>query len=419
MANYFLNDDGSLTKKNKKKKGNNYILQDDGNIILNSPAETTKKQSVSSLRDGAGTVNEDGYTYTGKNYGDYWYQNYATDKDNKIYSKDGVFYVRDEKRNKYQPVDTISFMTTKELSDKEYNEAKKLGFTGSKSALTKVSEKLKLDTADLTSQEYTEYEKDLLRQEEARNKELAQNRQINYGGAGLKGAVGEIKTAFSNVANKVDKEIIAPVKNFSDNYETGKLNNQLALEYYKKMQGEENNADELAKKVEVYNSFNQDLLNDPGATGTAIQQLNTQVESIKNQGIAATILSGVGAIGGGLLTKSTKGAIAGAKAGAGIGYALGSTPYMYKLEAGNQYKALTDMGVPDDIAKKYSKITGGVNAAIESGENVVDIFTFGAAGKTASISKEAVGDMIDEYGESQVKKWLKNKVGEENEEINN
>lgn len=415
MANYFLNDDGSLTKSNKKKKkGNNYILQDDGKIVLNSPTETTKKQSVSSLRDGAGTVNEDGYTYTGKNYGDYWYQNYATDKDNKIYSKDGNYFVYDGKN--YRNVDQISFMTTKELSEKEYKEAKKMGFTGSKSTLSHVSEKLKLDTADLTSAEYTEYEKDLLRQQDARNKELAQNSQINYGGAGLKGAVGEIKTAFSNVANKVDKEIIAPIKNFSDNYETGKLNNQLALEYYKKMQGEENNADELRKKVDVYNSFNQDLLNDAGATGTAIQQLNTQVESIKNQGIAATILSGVGAIGGGLLTKSTKGAIAGAKIGGGIGYAFGSTPYMYKLEAGNQFKALTDMGVPDDIAKKYSKITGGVNAAIESGENVVDIFTFGAAGKTASISKEAVSDMIDEYGESQVKKWLKNKVGEETAE---
>ena len=35
MANYFLNDDGSLTKKNKKKKGNNYILGDDGKITLN------------------------------------------------------------------------------------------------------------------------------------------------------------------------------------------------------------------------------------------------------------------------------------------------------------------------------------------------------------------------------------------------
>jgi len=39
MANYFLNDDGSLTKKNKKKKkGNNYLLQDDGTITL-SPSE--------------------------------------------------------------------------------------------------------------------------------------------------------------------------------------------------------------------------------------------------------------------------------------------------------------------------------------------------------------------------------------------
>ena len=35
MANYFLNDDGSLTKNNKKKKkGNNYILQDDGKLVL-------------------------------------------------------------------------------------------------------------------------------------------------------------------------------------------------------------------------------------------------------------------------------------------------------------------------------------------------------------------------------------------------
>ena len=417
MAKWIQQKDGTFkaatnntTKRWKQKKDGTF--EED----IAPVKETTKKQSVNSLRDGAGTVNEDGYTYTGKNYGDYWYQNYATNKDDKIYSKDGMYFVYNEKRKRYDNVDQLSFMTTKEQDEKDYNEAKKMGFTGSKSALTKVSEKLKLDTADLTSKEYTEYEKDLLRQEEAKNKEYAHNNQVNYGGAGLKGAVGEIKTAFSNVANKVDKEIIAPIKNFSDNYETGKLNNQLALEYYKKMQGEENNADELAKKVEVYNSFNQDLINDAGATGTAIQQLNTQVESIKNQGIAATILSGVGAGIGAIATKTSQGAIAGAKAGAGIGYALGSTPYMYKLEAGNQYKALTDMGVPDDIAKKYSKITGGVNAAIESGENVVDIFTFGAAGKTASISKEAVGDMIDEYGESQVKQWLKNKVGEETAE---
>jgi len=415
MANYFLNDDGSLTKSNKKKKkGNNYILNSDGTISLNSPVETTKKESTNLLRDGAGTVNEDGYTYTGKNYGDYWYQNYATDKDKKIYSKDGMYFVYHEGSKEYQNVDTINFMTTKELSEKEYNEAKKLGYTGSESTLTNVSDKLKLDTADLSSTEYTEYENDLLRQEKNKDKELAHKRQINYGGAGLKGAIGEIKTAFSNIGYKAEKEIIDPIKNFDDNYETGKLNNQLALEYYKKMQGEENNADELAKKVELYNSFNQDLLNNPGATGTAIQQLNTQVESVKNQGIAATLLGLGGTILGAITTKTPQGAMKGAKAGGAVGYVFGSIPYMYKLEAGNQFKTLTDMGVPDDVAKKYSKITGGVNAAIESGENIVDLFTFGRAGETTSaVSKEAVKDMIDEYGESQVKMWLKNKVGEE------
>lgn len=48
MANYFLNDDGSLSKKNKKKKGNNYILQSNGTIQLREEekeiAPTKKKE---------------------------------------------------------------------------------------------------------------------------------------------------------------------------------------------------------------------------------------------------------------------------------------------------------------------------------------------------------------------------------------
>lgn len=48
MANYFLNDDGSLTKKNKKKKGNNYILNSDGTLTLNpnEKEELTEKESI-------------------------------------------------------------------------------------------------------------------------------------------------------------------------------------------------------------------------------------------------------------------------------------------------------------------------------------------------------------------------------------
>ena len=46
MANYFLNDDGSLSKNKKKKKGNNYILDSNGNLTLNSTKEElTKKES--------------------------------------------------------------------------------------------------------------------------------------------------------------------------------------------------------------------------------------------------------------------------------------------------------------------------------------------------------------------------------------
>ena len=45
MANYYLNNDGTLSKENKKKKGKNYILQEDGSLRLSqediAPVKTT------------------------------------------------------------------------------------------------------------------------------------------------------------------------------------------------------------------------------------------------------------------------------------------------------------------------------------------------------------------------------------------
>lgn len=49
MANYYLNDDGTLTKENKKKKGKNYILQEDGSLIL-SPEDTAPVKTTTSKR---------------------------------------------------------------------------------------------------------------------------------------------------------------------------------------------------------------------------------------------------------------------------------------------------------------------------------------------------------------------------------
>lgn len=358
------------------------------------------------------TVNADGYKETGKTYGDYWYQEYGKRKDEKIYEKDGKYYLYSN--GTYQDVDKVSYMTDKKTDKKTLQEAKKEGYKGNKSSLAHISDQLKLDTENLSKDEYKEYESDLKRQQDKHEKELARKSEVQYSGAGLKGSLGTLKTYASNVGNKVDDEIATPLKYAKDNYEVGKLNNELALEYYNKMEGKSNKVDKLKKKVDTYNKFNQDLLEEPGALGTAIQQANTQVESLKHQGVAATVLGLGGATAGALLTRTPQGALAGAKAGGMAGYTLGSTPYTYKLEAGNQYQTLTEMGVPDKVAKKYSKITGVVNAGIESGENIIDLATLGisAAKGTTAVSKEAVNSMLDDYGESTVKKWLTKKFGE-------
>lgn len=49
MANYYLNNDGTLSKENKKKKGKNYILQEDGSLIL-SPEDTAPVKTSASKR---------------------------------------------------------------------------------------------------------------------------------------------------------------------------------------------------------------------------------------------------------------------------------------------------------------------------------------------------------------------------------
>ena len=377
-------------------------------IMTNETKEPTVKSE-----NKVQTVNADGYRETGKTYGDYWYQEYGKRKDEKIYEKNGKYYLYSN--GTYQDVDKVSYMTDKKTDKKILQEAKKEGYKGNKSSLAHISDQLKLDTENLSKDEYKEYESDLKRQQDKHEKELARKSEVQYSGAGLKGSLGTLKTYASNVENKVDDEIATPLKYAKDNYEAGKLNNKLALEYYNKMEGKSNNVDELKKKVDTYNKFNKDLLEEPGALGTAIQQANTTVESLKHQGVASTVLGLGGAVVGALLTKTPQGMLTGAKTGGMVGYTLGSTPYTYKLEAGNQYQALTEMGVPDKVAKKYSKITGVINAGIESGENILDLATLGisAAKGTSAVSKEAVNSMVEDYGESTVKEWLTKKIGEE------
>lgn len=405
----------------KPNKTNN---QNNNTDIRTIKTEQPKKTTVS-------TVNNDGYTETNKKYGDYKYQDYANKKDYKIYTKDNKSYYYDEKNNRYVDMDEQS-MTTKELDKKEYKNAVKQGYKGSRTynskdvqvEPSKVADKVALESSGLTKKEKEKYKKSLIKQEKQKGKEL---NFVKKSGTGFDAMAGAWNNQIVNPNGPLQKNVIQPVSNAGRIYESGKINNELALEWYKKMQGKPNKADELQAKADVFNRFNQDVASgDIGAVGQTIQNLNTQVESFKNQGIAASAGGLIGGAGGALVGIKTGnpvgGAIKGAKLGSKVGYTVGSTPYMYKLEAGNQYKDLIEMGVSQKKAKKVAKAVGSINAAIESGENIVDLFSFEGAGKIASNEvkskalkkmRNEVGEVIEELGEKDAKSYLSRLYGSE------
>lgn len=394
-----------------------------GTYNTNSVIDFAKQHNIelptfdkpSSLRDGAGVVNADGYTYTGKNYGDYWYENYAKDKDNKIYEKNGIYYVYNERRGTYENVDTIRFMTTKEQSKKDYAEAKKLGYKGNKSALAHISDQIKLDTAGLTSKEKEEYEQDLLRQQRDRDEALARKYAVHESGTGLKGAWGETKNIIGNVFEKIDDDVIEPIGTALESYNYGKKTEELGKEYYKMLMGEDNNVAQLEAELGKYAMFNQDIVNSNNVITQSIQSAPTQlgglIEGVKGGGILGTIGAVGGATVGAITTKSPQGAIAGATTGGkwlgGAGYVAGQSQYTYELETGLQYKALLEMGVPEDIAKEEAKNVGTINALIESGESILDVITLGRSSKLTEALKNR---LVKKYGAEIVAEWSKNIV---------
>ena len=277
-------------------------------------------------------------------------------------------------------------------------------------AILSVEQLLDLETNDLTKKQRKEYTEDLIRQNKKNNSD--KSNRINYGYDGtLSGTIKALGSTTNKVKDSLNTNIVEPANNIKDLYEYGKKQNDLSLEYYKKMEGENNNVKSKQREMDLYEKFNQDLITDKSWGAEAIRNANTQVESIKNQGISATAFGTVGSAIGTIINPGA-GTIAGAKIGGSIGYTLGSIPYTYKLEAGNQYKTLVEMGVPENIAKKHSKRVGAINAAIESGENVVDLFTFNSGSGTKAITKQTVSDLVDEYGEKQVNSWLSKKIGD-------
>lgn len=368
-----------------------------------APVKTTTK------REGTGTTNEEGYTYTGRNWGDYWYQAYNTNKDLKIYEKDGKYFVQ-YSDGKYQNVDNISFMTTKEANTKALEEAKKLGYKANTSNLS-ISNQIKLDTANLTSEEQQEYTEDLIRQQKDKLEDLERKNKVHTGGNGVRGAIGGIKAYASNLIESIDNNIVEPIANAKDNYNVGKMTEALGMEAYKKMMGEENNYDELKEEYDKFITFNEDIVSEGNYLDQTIQTLPNQIgglaAGIKRGGLSSAAGAILGGAVGAVTTKTPQGAAAGATTGAkwlgGAGYVTGQSDYTYKLESGLQYQTLIDMGVPEDIAKKEAQDTGVVNALIESGESILDLFTLGSVSKLKDVF---TGNLIKKYGEETVSKWV-------------
>lgn len=406
-----LGDDSPFLSTQKKSSFADKVVNGTYESIINTVPKSSKgKKETTTLSSIVGNVNKEGYKSTGKKYGDYKYQGYKERKDYEIYEKEGKYYYYDAKRKSYISMDQAE-LTTPELDKKSYEEAKKQGYTGSKDTL-KISDRIKLDTANITEEEYKDYKKDLERQQEDKEEAEKRKNRVRVGGTGLKGSLGELETLFSNAGANIDDNIIEPVRDVKDNYKVGKMTEQLGLEAYKKMTGEKNDYDKIRKEYDKYVTFNEDIVNNTNYLDQAIQTIPNQIGGL----IAGAKGGGIGGIAGAILgggvgavaTRTPQGTLVGAEKGAKFlgqaGYVGGQSQYTYKIEAGLQYQTLIDMGVPEDIAKKEAKDTGLFNALVEGGESILDLVSFGGISKVkGALTKK----LVEKYGEETVTSWAR------------
>lgn len=362
------------------------------------------------------TTNEDGYTLIGKSYGDYFYEDYVNMKDYPIVQKDGNFYILnpnakkpEEKYLAFAPRgSTMPVMTTQEIKDKEYEEAVRNGYVNRNQTHGLSSYDLvKLDSANLTPNERKEYTKDLKKQQKEEDEEADRNNKIRRGGAGWEGAKGELEYYWNNLTGNIDEKVVDPIKNAPESYKMGKMSEELGMEAYKSMMGEENNYEELKKEYDNYVMFNEDIATDDSMISQSIQSMPNQwggfKAGVKGGGVGSVIGGTVGAILGKTTGVGTvKGATTGAKWLGGAGYTAGQMEYTYKLEAGMMYQTLIEMGVPEDIAKEEAQNVGLINAGIEGGESILDLITLG---KASAVTKGAKDYLVKKYGLEMVENW--------------
>ena len=401
--------------KDTAKTTSDALTTKQNKVENNIPKQKTQEEILSDLKNSnTNQINQEGYTDTGKKFGDYYYHEYKTKGQYKIYSKDNQYYYYDEQNKKYVPfTGRESWMTTKEDDEKAYQEAVKAGYKDNSikdkdGNYLSIENQLKLDTTDLTNEERKQYTEDLFRQQKNKEEENA----VQYGGPGLKGSISELQRMGKNI----QENLIEPIGRSAENYQYGELNRQLGLEAYKEMMGEKNNLKEIQDKLYKYQKFNEDIISSQNIIDQNTQNLPNQVsgmvEGIKGAGVLGTL----GAIGGGLVgavtTKTPQGALVGAEKGAkllgGAGYTGAQAKSTYELEAGYAYQAMIEMGVPKEIAKEEAQKVGTTNAVIESGETLLDMITMG---KASQITSKIGEGLAKKYGLETVRNWAKKGVG--------
>lgn len=134
---------------------------------------------------------------------------------------------------------------------------------------------------------------------------------------------------------------------------------------------------ELLKIKSLPRDYGTDSKLEQAAVDSA-QLLGSQLEVWKGMGVGGAL----GAVGGGLVTRSTKGALGGAKLLGGAGAALAT----FRLEAGSSYVELLDMKTDDGRAIDRearigaAMIYGGLASAIELGTLGPQLARFGPIG---------------------------------------
>ena len=193
----------------------------------------------------------------------------------------------------------------------------------------------------------------------------------------------------------VPEKIVDPFKTMGANIKYGDLGieeNQAWAEYRSKQDAESLAKAQAATKArEDYEASNNRIGKGNAFTKDFAQylpQLGGQLVyglggAAAGAGAGAATGAGIGAATGaaaggvGAAPGAVAGATTGALWGARGGYVAGTAKYSYDVMAGNAYKTLLDMGVPNDVALELSGDEAIINSLIEGGGAIVDLISLG------------------------------------------